>query len=251
VLVTGAGHGIGAAVARAVGKLGAAVAVNDVDVKRAARTVAELRKLGAHAIAVPGDVSTEGGAADVVAQATSTLGDLTGLVNNAGVIRRGTVRGLVVEDWEHVVRVNLLATALVSHAAFESLVRTGGAIVNLSSMASFVPTRAYSAYCAAKAAVSMLTKTTALEGAPHGVRANAVAPGTIQGTDMTAELDADPVLAAARDAAVPVGRLGRPEDVADVVTFLLSDAARYVTGIVVPVDGGMSISLHERTPGVL
>lgn len=250
VLVTGAGHGIGAAIATAVVAAGGAAAVNDIVRGRAQDVASQLAAAGGTAIAVPGDVSTHDGAAGVVGDAIAGLGDLSGVVNNAGVIRSGNLRDLDPGDWELVMRVNILAAAFTTHAAFETLVRTRGAVVNLSSIAAFVPARAFGAYSASKAAVAMLTKTAALEAAEHGVRVNAVAPGAIAGTDMTAAADADPAMAAQRDAAVPLGRRGRPEDVADVVVFLLSDAARYVTGAVVPIDGALSISLHERTPGV-
>lgn len=137
-------------------------------------------------------------------------------------MKPGSIRDQVVDDWERTVRVNVMGVTYMTHAAFESLARTRGAIVNLALIAAFVPTVTMGAYTASKAAVAALTMQTALEGGPLGIRANAVAPGFISGTDMTALADADPELAARRAAAVPLGRQGRPEDVADVVLFLLA-----------------------------
>lgn len=243
VLVTGAGYGIGAAIALAAARAGVAVTVNDIQGERASAVVDLIRQAGGQAAAAVGDVSSPEGAKAIVEAAVSAHGDLTGLVNNAGVVKPGSIRDQVADDWERTVRVNLMGVAYMTHAAFESLARTRGAIVNLASIAVFSPTATTGAYTASKSAVAGLTMQTALEGGPLGIRANAVAPGFISGTDMTALADADPELATRRIAAVPLGRQGRPEDVADVVLFLLSDAARYVSGTVLLVDGGLNTAL--------
>jgi gluconate 5-dehydrogenase len=245
VLITGAGHGIGAAIALAAARAGMAVSVNDLSPQRAEATVQRIRDLGSgqHASAIIGDVSTPDSARSIVAAALTAHGDLTGLVNNAGIVIPGTIRGLSPEDWERTFRVNSLGPAYVTHAAFESLARTRGAIVNLASIAVFSPAAAVGAYTASKSAVAGLTKQTALEGGPLGIRCNAIAPGFISGTDMTAAADADVAVSRRRAAAVPLRRAGRPEDVADVALFFLSAASRYVSGTVLLVDGGLNTSL--------
>ncbi len=245
LLVTGAGNGIGKAIALAASRTGMAVSVNDVLAERADETVRQIRAARGRAQAFAGDISEFKMAGSIVEQAIAAQGDLTGLVNNAGIVQRGTIRELVPDDWERTIRVNLLGVAYMTHHAFESLARTHGAIVNLASIASVAPTAASGGYTASKAGVAGLTMQTALEGGPYGIRCNAIGPGFISGTALTADNDADPVAAQARADAVPLRRRGLPEDVADVAVFLLSDASRYVSGQLILVDGGLGTSLVQ------
>ncbi len=144
--------------------------------------------------------------------------------------------------------VDFSAVAYVSKAAFEALSDGGGAIVNLSSIAAEFPSITVGSYSAAKAAVVGLTKQLALDWGPAGIRCNAIGPGLISGTSMTEVADADPRIAERRDAIVPLRRTGRPDDIADVAVFLLSDASRYVNGQLLLVDGGLSTTLLEYIP---
>jgi len=240
VLVTGAGTGLGAAIARAVVDSGGAVAVNDIDAERSRRIADELG-----AVDVPGDISTWDGASAVVGEAAARLGALDGLVNNAGVVARGTLAEGDLDQWRRTMEVNFSGTYYCSRAARPHLLG-GGSIVNVASIAALHANVGTGAYTPSKAAVVALTKQAALEWGPHGVRVNAVAPGMISGTDMSAaETDE---LRAQRGGVLPLRRTGQPDDVDDVVLFLLSDLARYVTGQIVHVDGGWSVSLLTFTP---
>ena len=241
VLVTGGGAGIGAAIGRALAEAGAAVAVNDLDPDRASAVATEVG-----AVAVPGDVAIADGAAAVVAAATDSLGGLDGLVNNAGIVTVGALADADLDDWDRTMRVNFKSVYLCSRAARPHLADGGGAIVNLASIAAFHPNGGTAAYSPSKAAVVALTRQSALEWGPQGIRVNAVAPGMISGTNMTAAETEE--LRARRGDVVPLRRTGRPEDIAPVAVFLLSDAARYVTGQVVLVDGGWSVALLSFTP---
>ena len=248
ILVTGAGQGIGAAIAIAAGRAGAHVGVNDLTADRTTATVDAVEASGGRASPVVGDIATRPGAAEVVRQAAGRLDGLDGLVNNAGVVRFGSLRTMDEEDWDQTMAVDFSAVAYVSRAAFEPLSGSGGAIVNISSIAAEYPSVTVGSYSAAKAAVVALTKQLALDWGPSGIRVNAVGPGLISGTSMTEVADADPMIAERRDQIVPLRRTGRPEDIADVVVFLLSDASRYVSGQLLLVDGGLSTTLLEYVP---
>ena len=240
VLVTGAGAGIGAAIAMSVADAGGRVAVNDLDPDRAA-TVAG--KVGG--AAVVGDVSTAQGAQAVVGEASDVLGGLDGLVNNAGIVLRGSLAEGDIDDWRRTMDVNLNGAYLCSRAAHRDLAG-GGSIVNLASIAAVHPNGGTSAYTASKAAVVALTKQAALEWGPDGIRVNALAPGMISFTNMSAAESDE--LRLRRGGVVPLRRTGRPDDVADPAVFLLSEKSRYITGQVLFVDGGWNISLLSFAP---
>jgi NAD(P)-dependent dehydrogenase (short-subunit alcohol dehydrogenase family) len=248
VLVTGAGSGIGAAIARAAVAAGAAVAVNDLDADRAEAVCREIREGGGVAHCVPGDVSAPASAAAVVERAIAALGALTGLANNVGVVGGGALRSIALEDWERVLRVDLMSALYCARAAYDALEASGGAVVNTSSLVALHPAPGAGAYNVAKAALVSLTQQLALEWGPAGIRVNAIAPGIISGTNFSPRGNLPAVLAR-RAAIVPLRRTGRAEDVAPAVVFLLSPAARYITGHLLVIDGGLGLSLQTHLPG--
>lgn len=238
-LVTGASRGIGAAIATMLAARGASVAVNYAGSEQAAAdVVATIAAVGGTARAVRADVSDATESADLVDQTIADLGGLDIIVNNAGITRDGLIVRMSDEDWDDVIRINLTGVFNVTRAATRHLMKQRrGSIVNVTSVVGLVGNAGQANYVAAKAGVIGLTKSIARELAPRGVRANAVAPGFIE-TDMTAELS-ESIREHARKG-IALGAFGSPEDVASAVAFLASDEARYITGQVLAVDGGMT-----------
>jgi 3-oxoacyl-[acyl-carrier protein] reductase len=238
VLVTGGGAGIGAGICRVLAERGMRVVVNDLDPDAARRTAGEVG-----GTAVPGDVVTDGEA--ILAGALAVGGRLDGLVNNAGVIRRAALADLPAED--PTLDVNLRAVAALSARCLPALSEAGGAIVNIASMAADVPQLGGGMYAASKAGLVAYTRQAAVEWGPSGVRVNAIGPGMIR-TAMAEAVYADPVLHEKRRRLVPVGRIGRPEDIGRVVAFLLGPDAGYVSGQHLLVDGGLTQTLMAHFP---
>ena len=247
VLVTGAGSGIGAAIARHAARAGAAVAVNDIDPVRAEATAQSVRDAGGTAHVCAGDVSEPAAARDVVGRAVDALGGLTGLANNVGLVRGGALDTLAADTWHQVFRVDLDSALWCSQAALDALRASRGAIVNTSSLVAYFPAPGAGAYNAAKAALSSLTEQMALEWGPTGVRVNGVAPGLVSGTNFSSS-STDPEIQARRQPVVPLRRTGTADDIAPVVVFLLSPAAGYLTGQVLRIDGGLGIALQTFIP---
>jgi glucose 1-dehydrogenase len=247
VLVTGAGSGMGAAIAATLAQAGAAVAVNDIDVAAAQRTVEEITAAGGRAVAVAGDVADQTGAKQIVGAAVEQFGQLTGLVNNVGLVRGGKLLDITEAEWDFVMRVDCSSALFVSQAAYPHLVATGGPIVNNSSLCAVFPAPGAGSYNAAKAAMVTLTQQLALEWGPEGIRVNAIAPGMISGTHFSASSQ-DEGAAERRGRIVPLRRTGRATDIAPVALFLLSDASRYMTGQLITVDGGLGIALQTFIP---
>jgi NAD(P)-dependent dehydrogenase (short-subunit alcohol dehydrogenase family) len=248
VVVTGAGHGVGAQLARAAHDAGLVVGVLDRDAAAAVRVAAEL---GERAVALAADTTDEqqlDDALDAFAAATGSPAP-DGLVANAGIVRFGPLAALDVDDWRQVVDVNLTGTFLSTRAVARRMIDagTGGSLVTVTSMNGVAPGPNAGAYGATKAAVALLTRQMALEWGPLGIRANAVAPGLID-AGMSAPIYADDDIRARRAARVPLGRLGTPDDVAGAVLFLLSDAAAYINGTELLVDGGVTSSVIATLP---
>lgn len=240
-IVTGAGQGIGAAVAEALAGAGYRVGVLDRAAEAAEAVAASLPE----AVALTADISDEASAR----AALERFGDAPDvLVNNAGIVRFGPLAELTVEDWRAVVDVNLTGCFVMARAAALGMIAKGsGAIVNVTSMNGVAPGPNAGAYGASKAGVALLTQQMALEWGPHGVRVNAVAPGLID-AGMSAPIYADAEIRRARESKVPLGRLGRAEDIAKAVLFLASDDASYVTGQNLLVDGGVTMGIIGQLP---
>jgi NAD(P)-dependent dehydrogenase (short-subunit alcohol dehydrogenase family) len=224
------------------------VGVLDRDASAAALVADEL---GERAVALTADTTAEhevDAALDRFADATG-LPAPHGLVANAGVVRFGPLATVAIEDWRTVVDVNLTGTFITARAAARRMIdaATGGSLVMVTSMNGVVPGPNAGAYGATKAGVALLTQQMAVEWGPAGIRANAVAPGLIDG-GMSAPIYADPAIREQRAARVPLGRLGATEDVADAVLFLLSDHAGYISGTELLVDGGVTPSIISTLP---
>jgi NAD(P)-dependent dehydrogenase (short-subunit alcohol dehydrogenase family) len=237
-LVTGAQQGIGRATAVALGRAGADVALNYLDDRAATeRAAEEIRGLGRRALVVQGDVSRAAAVESMVAAVGRGLGVPDILVNNAGVYPRSPFLELAEREWDLVLGVNLKGSFLCAQAVARALVAAGrrGAIVNIASQAiRGAPLGVH--YTASKGGVVAMTRAMALALAPHGIRVNAVAPGTTDTAQPRYEHSEAAMAEISR--AVPLGHMAAPEDIADVIVFLASDAARHITGETVHANGG-------------
>lgn len=240
VLVTGAGSGIGAAIAKMLAEAGAAVAVNDLHPGTAEALVREFSVAGYSAVSAVGDVYQD--AEKIVKIAVDKLGGLTGLVNNAGFVsNKQFLADGDLELWRKTMDVNLDGAFLCSRFAYQTLKKRGGAIVNISSTAIHHPYPESGAYVVSKTALLGLTRQCAFEWGPDGIRVNAILPGAIAGTGMALDrYDCDSF-----NSNLPLRRNGRPEDIAGAVLFLLSDLAAYITGQFIDVDGGFHCALNN------
>jgi NAD(P)-dependent dehydrogenase (short-subunit alcohol dehydrogenase family) len=241
-LVTGGAAGIGRATALLFAREGAAVAVVDLDRAGAEEVAREIQSEGGRALALAGDVSCAADCQRAVERAVNELGRLDILFNNAGIIRRADVLETSEEEWDRTMAVNVKSVFLMSKYAFPVMARTGGgAIVNTGSGWGLVGGRNAVSYCASKGAVVNMTRAMALDHGRQNVRVNCVCPGdtdTGMLRDEARQLGAseDDFLAGAADR--PLGRIGRPEEVAQAVLYLVSDASSFVTGATLVVDGG-------------
>jgi NAD(P)-dependent dehydrogenase (short-subunit alcohol dehydrogenase family) len=244
-VVTGAGDGIGRAIALRLARDGYHLAINDLDRKKAETTAEDVRKLGVQAAEFVYDVGDRKAVQEMTKKILEKFGSIDAWVNNAGIIRLGLITDLSEEDWRAIFRVNVdgvffCCKAVVPHM----LSRKKGAIVNMSSWNGKAGMPIFGAYCASKFAVIGLTQALAREVGPQGVRVNAVCPGIVAETPMRADIERQSQKfqippSAERATMVPLRRLAVPQDVSRVVSFLLSEDAEYMTGQAINVTGGL------------
>lgn len=239
VLITGAGRGIGRAIALQFARQGWAVVVNDINAASAEAVAAEIIALGGQSLAHVADVADPDAVEYMFATVRLRWGRLDALVNNAGIEPRASILDMDVAEWDRVLAVNLRSVFLCTQAAGRLMREANhGSIVNISSIAGkATPLPLRSAYAASKAGMVGFTKEAAREFAAYGIRVNAICPGVIN-TEMTAHAQADPAQMAAWLSGIPLARLGEADEVAHLVVFLCSDAASYITGQAIHVDGG-------------
>jgi 3-oxoacyl-[acyl-carrier protein] reductase len=236
-VVTGAAQGIGRAIAEALATAGADIVVADLDPGRSQDTVAAVEKLGRKALNVKVNVADSNETKSLVEQVIKAWGKIDILVNNAGITRDGLLLRMKDEDWNLVMQVNLNGTFNCTKAVLQPMTKQRyGRIVNIASIVGVMGNAGQANYAASKAAVIGFTKTVGREYASRNVTVNAVAPGFID-TAMTHGLPAD--VKETLQKQIPLGRLGRPEDIAAAVRFLASEDAAYITGHVLHVNGGM------------
>ena len=236
-IVTGAGRGIGRAIALKLAEEGATVVVSDILAKEAEAVAGEIKAAGGKSLAVMADVSLAADVARLVEETIKACGRVDILVNNAGIARDKLLLRMSEEDWDRVIDVDLKSVFLCTKAVLRPMVKQRrGRIISLSSIAGITGNKGQANYASAKAGIIGFTRTVAREVGSHGVTANAVAPGFIE-TDMTGQMKEDWRQEIKRN--IPLGRFGTPRDVAGAVAFLASDEAGYITGQVLGVDGGM------------
>jgi 3-oxoacyl-[acyl-carrier protein] reductase len=239
-LVTGSGRGIGKAIAMKLAQNGATLVINDVgDSAPAEQTATEIKNLNRQATVVMADVSSSPEVTHMVDTAIATYGKIDILVNNAGITRDQLTMKMSDEEWDKVLAIDLKSVFLCTRAVLRPMLKQrSGRIISMSSVVGIIGNAGQANYAAAKAGIIGFTKTIAKEVASRGITVNAVAPGFIN-TPMTQVLA--PERKQALLANIPLGSLGTPQDIAETVAFLASEEARYITGQVITVDGGISL----------
>ena len=238
-VITGGARGIGREIALVLGHAGAALALFDVNPEQLQQTVTELRGLGRKAEGLTVDVTDGKQVDEGMAKVLDKLGRIDILINNAGVTKDGLIIRMSDAQWDRVLDINLKGTFLCTRAAAKHMIKQRrGRIVSIASIVGIIGNPGQANYAASKAGIIGMTKAVAKELASRGVTCNAIAPGFIQ-TEMTEALSESAKQRLKE--AIPMGTLGQPRDVAQAVLFLVSDAARYITGHVLVVDGGLAM----------
>lgn len=243
-LITGGGTGIGRAIALAFAREGAKVAVAGRRKEKLDETLHELEKQGDEGLAIVCDVSQAKDAERAVRETAKKFGAMNVLVNNAGVLHAATIEGTSEEQWDTLLTINLKGPFLMCKAALPEFRKAGGGtIVSVGSVLGLIGMKDRAAYCASKGGVTLLTKAIALDHAHENVRANCICPSIVE-TELVKGLfsgsDGGKAMRKARIDQIPLGRMGRPEDVAGMAVFLASEESSWLTGAAVPLDGGLS-----------
>jgi len=245
-LVTGAAHGIGRVISLRLASEGASVAVLDLDGAGAAQTAAAIRDAGGNAFAAEADITDMGARTAAVDAAEAALGPIGVLVNNAAYTAAGDLEGISLDAWHREIDVNVNGTYHCLRALLPKMTeRKGGVVVNIASV-NGVRYFGNPAYSAAKAALINLTQSVASEYGRHGIRCNAVLPGSVRTDNITWKIrqERDPEVFQKLAKWYPLGRVAEPDDVAKAVSFLASDEAGYITGVALPVDGGLLAGMN-------
>jgi glucose 1-dehydrogenase len=240
-VVTGAGSGIGQAIAVGFAQEGASVVVDYVgEASAAEETLGKIIAIGGKAIAVAADISNPDAVNSLVQKTIATYGKLDIFVNNAGIEKKFAFVDFPLDQWQKIMAVNLTGPFLCAQAAARQMILQGhgGRIINISSIHEDLPMPTNAPYCATKGGLRMLMRTIAVELAPHNITVNNIGPGAIF-TAIDKDVQEDPKLNAAILAEIPMGRWGKPEEVAQLAVFLASDDAAYMTGSTHFIDGGM------------
>ena len=243
-LITGGGTGIGRAIAVAFAREGASVAVAGRRLEKVKEVAAEIGLQGIAALPLVCDVTRAKDADDAVAETAKKFGKVNVLVNNAGTLSVSTVDTISEEDWDRVVAVNLKGSFLMSRAAIKEFRNAGGGtIVNIGSVLGLVAMKDRAAYCASKGGVTLLTKAMALDHAHENVRVNCICPSIVE-TELVKGLFDDSAqgrrLRQSREGTIPLGRFGRPADVAELAVYLAAEESSWLTGAAIPLDGGLT-----------
>ncbi len=246
--VTGAGSGIGRAAATEFASVGCKVALLDCDVAAVEAVVTAIRQAGGEALAVACDVTND----ESVARAGVAVNDAFGvsdiLINNAGILRPGTLADLAVRDWQHLMDVNVTGYLRCAQVFGRAMLARGhGALVHVASIAASQPQANSGAYSPGKAAVAMLSRQLAYEWGPRGVRSNVVSPGLVR-TALSEAFYQAPGVLEKREAIVPLHRVAKPEDIAQAIVFLASPRSDYINGQEILIDGGLAQSLMGFVP---
>jgi len=244
-IITGGGTGIGRAIAQAFAGEGAKVALVGRRIDRLRETERMIKDNGGVALCVPADVQEESDIERIVSETIKAFGRLDILINNAGVYIRGAATETSIADWDRTINTNLRGVFMLCKRAIPEMEKSGGgAIINISSTAGMRAIPSYEAYCVSKAGLDMLTKCLALDYAAKQIRVNSISPGVVdtpihrQTKVKLGEEEWEKRVAAMH----PLGRVGRPEDIAAAAIYLASDDASWVTGVILPVDGGIAIA---------
>jgi 3-oxoacyl-[acyl-carrier protein] reductase len=246
-IVTGASQGIGRGIALGLAEAGANVVVNYNQHLEAAEAVADkIQKLGRQAIVSQGDVSKSENVKRIVQQALETFGKVDILVNNAGIFVADPIEETKEEDWDRVIAVNLKGVFLCCQTVGRHMIarKSGGSIINVASISGHIPEIHGGAYTPSKSGVIGLTRLLAIEWSKYNIRVNAISPGPIM-TPLQRKAYPSEKLLEARNSAIPMGRHGKPEEIAKAAVFLASDDAGYITGEEITVDGGSQVSMFQ------
>jgi len=242
-LITGGGTGIGRGTALAFAREGAKVAVAGRRVEKLQEVVSEIKAAGGEAIAVACDVSRAADAQNAIRKTIEAFGRLDVLVNNAGVLHVSTIEEIPEEDWDRLIDANLKGPFLMCRAALPEFRKAGGgAIVNVGSVLGLVAMKKRAAYCASKGGVTLLTKAIAIDHGHENIRANCICPSIVE-TELVSQLFNTPNgdrVKRERLATIPLGRMGRPADIAELAVYLASDESSWLTGAAIPLDGGLT-----------